>query len=370
MTRVFSHSGAVSRVRGLITLCLVGAVVFSAGPAVAQWGMPFPPGNTGRMNQQRRPQQNQLPSLPANLPRVEASGTVMGVTGGMIQLQTPAGQMWRLAPARECKITVTGKAKPDVLRPGQFVAFVADVDTRTGMVPEKVTQLKIFTVSQQMQLGVFPEGQAPLGDGNGEAGPGVGGRMPGLGGVGGAPTGRPLPGRAPAAPVEPIQRFEVRGRLTGVSRTGEFTLAAPNAYIRGPIRFSVAEEADVELEISGPSAAGLIHKGDAVTATGVQVGPNMAQVRELNVELAEPLSAAKPERPGATATGTTRRETPRRGTPSRLPEKEDDPFNGGGGDDQPPARAGVPLPPIGGDASGDGAAGEEAEEPPVEAQPE
>ncbi|RMF91370.1 MAG: hypothetical protein D6741_16135, partial [Planctomycetota bacterium] len=187
MARVlFLSAGRI--VRRVTTACMIAATLLYAVPSHAQWGMPFPPGNTGRPNQQRRPQ-NRTPSLPANLPRVEASGTVLGITGGMIQLQTPAGQTWRLMPARECKITVTGKAKPEVLRPGQFVAFVADVDTRTGKVPEKVTQLKIFTVSQQMQLGVFPEGQAPLGAGEGEGAQGLAGRVPGFGGAGGAPAG-------------------------------------------------------------------------------------------------------------------------------------------------------------------------------------
>lgn len=340
--------------RLLVVMALVSGV--TSAPALAQWGPPFP--NQQRPNQRQPNPRGQPPAAPGMAqaaPRVEATGTIDAIAGGALRILTPAGQPWQLIPARECQVTVTGKAKPDVVRPGQFVAFTAAVDTRTGKVAEPVNQLTLFTASREQQLGVFPESAMRDDDGKGGAAGGLGpnGLPGGMGGpnqagaLGGpaqqhrpaAPRGMRPQQRATAAPVNPVQRVEVRGRIAGISREGVLTVAAPNPYFRAPIQFTLAEDADIELEITGRAAASLIHKGDTVQASGVQVGPNAAQVRELTVELAEPLTNEKPDQ----AEGHRDR-TPRRGPATRQRPRQGAEDDSQQDDDAAPATGETPSP--------------------------
>lgn len=271
----------------------------------------------------RRPQEGPRGPAPmAQAQRIEASGIVEAVSPQGIRILSPTGQPWDLIPARECKLTLTGKAMPDVLRPGLLVLFTAEVEKRTGAVAEPVAALIICSADQQHLPGVFPEGTRPgeQGEGGANAGEGMPGGLPG-GGFGG-PLGGEHPtnprGRAPRQPrgvpdSPPSERFEICGRITNIAKTGKITVAAPNPYIRVPITFELAENPDISLELSGREAAPLIRTGAKVEGRGTQIGPAAAQISELKVELAEPLTLVEPKKTPAGRESPATREHPHAG---------------------------------------------------------
>ncbi|NMC21141.1 MAG: hypothetical protein GYA33_12075 [Thermogutta sp.] len=265
----------------------------------------------------RRPQEGPRGALPmAQAQRIEASGIVEAVSPQGIRILSPTGQPWELVPAKGCKLTLTGKAMPDVLRPGMFVLFTAEVEKRTGTVAEPVAALIICSADQKHMPGVFPEGTRPSEGGEGGANvQGMPGGVPGglPGGLPGGGFGGPLGGeqstnprrRPPRQPrglpdSPPSERFEICGRITNIAKTGgKITVAVPNQYIRAPITFELAENADISLELSGQEAAPLIRKGARVEGKGTQIGPSAARISELNVELVEPLTFAEPRKAAA-----------------------------------------------------------------------
>jgi len=110
---------------------------------------PFPPqaGPQGMM-----PGRNQPRGSGEQLPRIEASGTIEMLTPVGLQIVTPSGQKWQLAVPRECKFELTGKALPDLLRPGVIVSFTASIEKKTGHATEKVESLVICR-SEERRVG-------------------------------------------------------------------------------------------------------------------------------------------------------------------------------------------------------------------------
>lgn len=296
----------------------VAAVVggWIAASGLSAWGQ-FNP----MQGPMRRPQEGPRGVPGAQAQRIEASGIVEAVSPQAIRILSPTGQPWDLVPAKGCKLTLTGKAMPDVLRPGMFVLFTAEVEKRTGIVAEPVATLIICSADQHHLPGVFPEGTRPVepGEGGADAGQGMPGGLPG-GGFGG-PLGGELPAnpraRSPRQPrgvpdSPPSERFEICGRITNIAKTGKITVMAPNQYIRAPITFELAENADISLELSGAEAAPLIRKGAKVEGMGTQIGPSAAQITELKVDLPEPLTFAEPKKtpPGREAPPARERTRP------------------------------------------------------------
>lgn len=249
---------------------------------------------------------------------LDLAGTVEAVMPGGLQIVLPTSteehkEIWQLVFGRDTKLELIGKAMPDVLRPGMIVSFTAEIDKKTGKATEKVAALVICSSDQKHQLGVFPEGFGPEGLAEGETG-GAAGQPAGTGfGVplGGPQLGGPqfdAPGprtrnrtssRRTHRPVEnelPVERFEVCGRISSITKTGEVTVVMPNTYFRVPVKFELAENPDISLEMSGREALAFIQKGAKVTGKGVQFSPVAAQVKELTIELVEPLTLAQPKR--------------------------------------------------------------------------
>lgn len=319
------------RIGRLAAAAIIGGLAAMTG--LSAWGQ-FPP----MQGSMRRPQdglRGGAPAAPAQ--RIEASGTVEAASPQGIRILSPTGQPWDLIPARGCKLTLTGKAMPDVLRPGVLVLFTAEVEKKTGVVAEPVAALIVCSADQHHLPGVFPEGTRPSepGEGGANVGQGAVGGLPGglPGGGFGAPLGEPPTnprGRPPRQPrglpdSPPSERFEICGRITNIAKTGKITVAVPNPHIRAPITFELAENVDISLELSGQEAVPLIRKGARVEGTGTQIGPSAAQISELKVELTEPLTFADPKRTPAGRETPPRRERSRpghRGTEDKGPAAE------------------------------------------------
>lgn len=315
------------RARRITIAAVIGGWIAVTG--LSAWGQ-FNP----MQGPMRRPQDGPRGGVPmAQAQRIEASGIVEAVSPQAIRILSPTGQPWDLVPAKGLKLTLTGKAMPDVLRPGMFVLFTAEVEKRTGIVAEPVAALIICSADQQHLPGVFPEGTRPseAGEGGANAGEGMPGGLPGGfgGSLGGEHPANPR-ARSPRQPrgvpdSPPSERFEICGRITNIAKTGKITVAAPNQYIRAPITFELAENADISLELSGADAAPFIRKGAKVEGNGTQIGPSAAQVTELKVDLAEPLTFAEPKKtpPGREASPARERAHPaNRGGEDKAPAGE------------------------------------------------
>ncbi|MGQ9505357.1 MAG: hypothetical protein ACUVQR_10655 [Thermogutta sp.] len=244
------------------------------------------------------------------LPKIEASGTIDVVTPMGLQIATPSGQKWQLVLEQECKIELTGKALPDVLRPGVIISFTASIEKKTGHATEKVESLVICSIDQDHQLGVFPEqgfGGEALGEGPGFGemggvgagqGPNGFGAPGGMGPLGG-PSERPSrTGRGRQNPQDeiPVESYQVCGRISSITKLGKITVSAPNPHFRAPIQIDVGENPEISLELSGREALTFIRRGAKLTGKGVQIGPTAARMSELSIELTEPLTFAPPKK--------------------------------------------------------------------------
>ncbi|HQF14654.1 MAG TPA: hypothetical protein PLS55_12245 [Thermogutta sp.] len=381
--RVLERQNGIRLCRFVVaSVVLVGT--FLCGPrALAQFFPPVvppQPQERGRMGQ-FPPQMGRPGSVPGRnqprgqgeqLPRIEASGTVEVLTPAGLQIVSPSGQKWQLVLERECQVELTGKALPDVLRPGTVVSFTADIEKKTGKATEKVASIAVCSIDQDHQLGVFPDqglGGLPVGDGaaGGEMG-GVGfGQGPnafglpggGFGSLGspGEEPARPRRGRQNAQDEPPVERYQVCGRISTITKLGQITVVAPNPHFRAPVQIELVENPEITLELSGRDALSLVRPGSKISGRGVQIGPTAARISELKVELVEPFTFAPPkkERPHAEE---AEKPHPRPGvrTPShRTPdekasegEKESPPTKETAPPDQsdPPKAAGIELPPL------------------------
>jgi hypothetical protein len=271
-------------------VCLIGLLVLSQNGAA--WGQrpPFP---GGERRGPRGPEPKPVP--------VEASGTIQNVVPVGITINSITGEPWLLRFSREVRIQVTGTAKKDVLRRGSFISFVAQVDKQQARVQGQVERLVLFTPSQERSLGAFPEGALaevaeprPFGDAPVQVAPAKS-----------RPSGRQPRGKADAGP--PVEGFEIAGRIAKVNRNGTITVYVPNPYFRPNLEVELAEEPEIELDLAGPAALPLVKPGDQVQARGNQVGPNMAQVTELKITLAEPFTTIKPKMPPRRTPRSSRR---------------------------------------------------------------
>jgi hypothetical protein len=240
--------------------------------------------------------QAQFPGRPQRQPqRVEPNGTIALIGRGVIALTTAAGETWRVQVAPNAQVQVLGTATPDVLAPGQYVAFTAQVDKKRAAVQDKVTKLKIFTPSEHQMVGAFP-GQGGLGAG-------------GLGaGAGGAPPVKQDRGAA-ADTGPPVEEFEIGAQIRSIKKP-KLSLFAPNPFFRPTFEIELAEEPEISLDLAGMKYAMLAKPGDRIQARGTQVGPNAAQVNEVTIELAEPWGsqqAAANKRPTRRKTRSSRR---------------------------------------------------------------
>ena len=235
---------------------------------------------------------------------VTVKGKVLSVRPGMIAVTTPADELWMVNLSQNTReVRITGKAEPDVLRPGMFVRLTAPVDKRYSRVEGQVRGLTIITPSQQSgrMLGVFFPGQE---GGGGAVQP-----------PGGAPQQADPPPVGDSEDANShVQTFDVRGRLVGI-KARRVTLYVPNHYFKPRLTFELAEEPVIDLDVSDYS---VVRPGDTLSAMGIEMGDRGIEALELSIELVEPLSTGrkKPTRPA------TRRPSRTREPPARPGERQ------------------------------------------------
>jgi hypothetical protein len=224
---------------------------------------------------------------------VQLVGTVAGVKPGMIAVTTAAGETWALSIPPKVEVRVTGTAEPDVLSVGMYVRFIAPVDKRQSAVQGTVEKLTIFTPSQEegRMPGVFhagQEGDAGLLEAGGAAAPGppaAADREPAAGAQQPAnPPAAAAQRRSAAAadkPAEDVETFDVRGQLTSV-RGRLLTVTARNSYFKPALRFELAEQPEISIDVSDYTLA---RSGDNVTANGALLGPQTMEAIDVSIQL-------------------------------------------------------------------------------------
>lgn len=330
----------------LLALTAAGPLVwaqFPPGAPVPREGVPHQrPGTPSQLPPGMlpgRPMGGRSAGGEGQLPRLEASGTVHEANPMGLIIVSPTGQQWQLLFDLNCKLELKGKALPDVLRPGVVISFTADIEKKTGQAQDKVAALVICSVDQNHMLGVFPEGTLPpLGEGGTNEGAGLGGGL-GFGGPPGGFLGEQAPpnpgargpqGRRGADNGPPVERYQVCGRITSITKTGKITVTAPNPHFRAPIQFELAENPEITLELSGREALNFVVRGAKVSGRGVQIGPTAGRMSEITVELVEPLTFAAPKHePRGTTQRAPSHPTGRLpGTPPKTDQRDKEPGPG------------------------------------------
>jgi hypothetical protein len=226
-----------------------------------------------------------------DLPPLNLAGTIQEMGRGMIGVTSTSDQPWILQLQPTSRIEVKGTAKADFLAPGQCVLFTATVDVRNARVDEKIRKLTIFTPDPRRPLGAFPD--QGIGGGDDKAAAEKPAEKPAFGapsfGAPAAAKGRKARlGAKSAAPV--TQSFEIHGQITGV-KNGKLSLRVPNPYFSPALVIEVAEDAEIDVELSGPAVLALVRQGDKIQVRGTQVGQNAGRIGEAEITLNEPLGA-------------------------------------------------------------------------------
>jgi hypothetical protein len=172
-------------------------------------------------------------------------------------------------------------------------------------VAEKVTKLTVFTPSPKKQPGALPD----QGFGN-ESPPAFGkprkdDQAPkGLGEKPEKPLDEPEPkGRAARSSgrgksssgknqAPQTRSLEIRGRITAI-RKPTMTVFVPTPLFRSPLHVELADEPEIDVELSGIEACLLARKGDRLKARGQLVGEKVGRASEIEIDLIEPLSFAE-----------------------------------------------------------------------------
>lgn len=269
-----------SRLAGTLAVAAACLVVLQDSAIHAQVRQFPQPGNLRQQGQR-------------NLPQLDLQGTVDAVAVGALKVTSDTKQTWLLRVSGETRVEVKGKASADLLGPGTYIAFTAEVNKKGARIEEKVKEVAIFTPSNRMQVGAVPEGAGLAG---GMAGLNVGDDQPfgGGAGAGGKAGGKgkaaskaKSSGKASAAKTS--ETYEIKGQITSI-KGSKVTLKVPNEHFKSSLRFDLAEDVEVSLDIEGPLAncgplPSLVKQGDRVEIKGVQVAENGGTVSDLKVNL-------------------------------------------------------------------------------------
>lgn len=285
---------------------------------VALWLVGLPNGLVGQVRRGR-----DLPRV--DLPQLEARGTVEAmVAPNVIKIVSDSNQSWFLRVSPQSRIEITGKAAPDMLSPGQNIKFVAKVNTKYGRIEEPVDKVTLFAPSMLDPLGALPEEDAAAaaaayaaakkgGREGAEPAPafGFGQAQQGAGAAGLGARHAPGAARAGAKARAPLSdSYEIKGRISSI-KADKVTLSVPNPYFKSTLRFDLAAEVDVSVQMEGTAAQCplIARPGDKVEARGRQVAENGGDVNEIKITLTEPLTAETQKKPRAKlpATGRTKK---------------------------------------------------------------
>lgn len=278
------------------------------------------------------PQRNQRQLGQRNLPQLDIQGTVDGVAVGMLRVTSDTKQTWLLRVSGETRVEVKGKASADLLGPGTYIAFTAEVNKKGPRIEEKVKEVAIFTPSHRMQVGAVPEGAGLAG---GMAGLNVGDDQPfGAGAGAGKAAGKGRTSSKAAAKgsskasAKTSEFYEIKGQITSI-KGGRVTLKVPNEHFRSSLRFELAEDVEVSLDIEGTLAncgplPSLVKQGDRVEIKGVQVAENGGNVSDLKVVLAGEAAAEDTPKKAQGKAGPAGKEAKPRGKAAAKEDTKDE----------------------------------------------
>jgi hypothetical protein len=247
----------------------------------------------------------------------EGEGAIEVVAPGKLQIVNNANQRCMVVLTPQTKVELTGTASVDALRPGVGVRFTAAMD-KQGVVKEKVSQLTIFTPSQENPLGFWSAESAPAAGGAPAGGApaeapagdpfGFGKKLDDLTGKpSGKPAGKSAGKPAGKAAATETGNYLIAGRVTAFhAGTGKLQLTTGNAVIKA----EVAPDAQVDLKLADYSLA---RKGDRVTVSG-QTIPKSGLVQAAIVKIAatEPVGGGGKIKPGKPTKPTKEPRTPKK----------------------------------------------------------
>ncbi len=259
---------------------------------------------------------------PPELP--ETSGVIEELGPSVIRMRSEAGGELMLQATPTTRVIVSGPATEEFLSTGQWISFVGEVDKRRGAVTEPVSKLTIFTPTNKIPPGAYPDqGFAP---GLGPAAK----EEKTLAGADDGPSGgtrrgarRAEPKSGDKSPAVTVQSFEIHGQITSI-KNGKLTLQVPTQYFRPTLRAELAETPQIDvMMVGGATLCVFAQKGDKIKATGQRVAENRALAGLLEIALSQPLGAAQSKkRPVARGDRTTR--SSRAATADRSEGADDD----------------------------------------------
>ncbi|MGY8769378.1 MAG: hypothetical protein ACKVH8_13250 [Pirellulales bacterium] len=222
--------------------------------------------------------------------KMSVNGTILDMRGNLIQIKLKDADPWVFQiNVKPQDMQVNGTAEPGWVQPGMYVSFTGQFDEK-GISQAPVSSLSVFTIREEIQLGVTKVESAP----------------------------DFINGASEEAPAS--SKFEVLGKITGKSRDGKLTVAAG----RTKIAFEFAEDAAVTFGMSDPS---LIRKGDKIEGDGwyYEKGKGIMDLR-LTVTSAEPFKGPEEKKRRTTTKRTTEKKTEEAAEADKK-ERADAPLN-------------------------------------------
>ncbi len=220
--------------------------------------------------------------VPENSLAFDDSGTIVEIQNDVISIRDSKNETWFLKLVDDTKITITGTAELDYLRPGVLVQFLAEFDKRNTVI-SSVKEVQVISSQGKPALGLFSAEE-------------------------GEPTDRPL--RNPGAGT-----YLVKGKIISV-KDGNLLVTAGSAR---KISAKTADDLTVLILLDDLSLA---QSGDTVKVKAwyyeiqrpnqLLNQPGRALAEELEIELAKPLAGSgkktrTSERPQRTTTTKTSR---------------------------------------------------------------
>jgi hypothetical protein len=290
----------MSRIRWL---CLLVFLLLASSPAWAQ----------GVRRQPRKA---------PDLPKFNLSGTLDRFEAGRAVLTTEAGFTWILQPTRNVQVELTGKAVRPFLAPGHFIAFLAKLDTRRATGVEMVDRLTVFLPDKRRQPGIQPDlgfgdleketlkkrqaNQTAAASGDAPSA----GKYESPGKAVSAAAGKPQRGPARKPAGANVESFVIHGKIIAVEK-GKYVVQIPNnPYVKPDLKIEVAEDAQIDVELSGLPALALVRPGDHVQARGDQVGEGLGYAQLFKFRSAQPLGAPPPRNKPPARNGSAQKKSP------------------------------------------------------------
>jgi hypothetical protein len=223
-------------------------------------------------------------------------GTLISASANQLQIATDSKQTIYAMVGQNTKVSVTGTAEREYLKPGLAVEFVAEV-AKGGAVKDKIDHLTLVTITGDRPAGLLPPeiGAAEKKGGKGDKGEKA--QAAPIGGGDDLLSSKPgKTAKAHSGAPQLPGTYTVRGTLK-MSKNGAITVAAG----RGPtVRAELSDSATIDVDVTDLRTA---QRDDTVTVRGMgnPTRPNMIMAESVTIELANPLTGKKHAKPAKAA---------------------------------------------------------------------